>query len=221
MSNAVNGVIEAINFRPINADGSPNQWEKTHRSSLQVGGVWYGSGQCKPSPRGELQMRVQKGKDWVTLAVGDTVQFFTKSRDSGGKTYYDTEGKIMLVAQGNGAPAPAPRAATPAPTASGAAPATRPTSASPDAMQTRIENGQAFNLAIEIALSRGVEVNVANLLPLLAGVHALRDKVAALGWGRTTAVDVPAAPTPPPAAPVAVPPAAVVDMGFNDDDIPF
>ncbi len=236
MSNAVNGVIQSIVFKP--KPGGADQWGKTHFASLNVGGQTYDCGGVKPSPRGQLQLRVQNGKDWVTLADGDQVQFFAKPNGN----YNRVEGKIMLVAMGNGNregqdanSAPAAVATAQQQATASTQPAQRAATQGGDAMQTRIENGQAFNIACELAIARQLDFTAANILPLVAGVHKIRDKIAAAGWGREgnavapaqaapTAAPVVAQPapvTPPPAAVTAPVAQATVKPEFDEDDIPF
>lgn len=238
MSNAVNGIIENINFRPINADGSPNQWQKTHRTDITIGGVRYGGPDCKPSPRGELELRVQNGKDWVTLLAGDQVQFFTKTRESGGKTYYNVEGKIMLVAKGNGAPQGQSAASAAAPSqsrSSSAASGTQPASSQPSALDIRIEDGQVFNNVMSYLVATQQEFTPNNIKSAAVLVRKCLLAFRAAGCGREVgnaapqaqaapaaapAVAQPAQATPPPAAATAQPQQAAKPE-FDEDDIPF
>lgn len=235
MSNAVNGVIENINFRPINADGSPNQWQKTHRTDITIGGVRYGGPDCKPSPRGELELRVQNGKDWVTLLAGDQVQFFTKTRESGGKTYYNVEGKIMLVAKGNGVSQPQPSAPAPTRQAAPQAGAAASAPGQPSALDLRIEDGQVFNNVMSYLVATQQEFTPNNIKSAAVLVRKCLLAFRAAGCGREVGNAVPQAQAAPAAAPAAAqpaqatpPPAAVTAQPqqaakpeFDEDDIPF
>lgn len=240
MGNAVNGVIDSINFRPINPDLTPDQWGKTHRTDITIGGTRYGGSSVKPSPRGELELRVQNGKDWVTLLAGDQVQFFTKSRESGGKTYYNVEGKIMLVAKGNGV-----KQAQPASTPASAAPASRPAAGAaastgqPTALDVRIEDGQVFNNVVAYMLEKDIEFTPNNIKTAAVLIRKCLLSFRAANCGRDGAPgnDAPPAPAAQPAAPAAAPaaqatppPAAVtaqpvlaaqVKPEFDDADVPF
>lgn len=241
MSNAVNGVIDSINFRPINQDLTPDQWGKTHRTDITIGGTRYGGSSVKPSPRGELELRVQNGKDWVTLLAGDQVQFFTKSRESGGKTYYNVEGKIMLVAKGNGVKQSQPTAQA-SPTTSGAPAATRQTvggNGGPSALDVRIEDGQVFNNVVAYMLEKDIEFTPNNIKTAAVLVRKCLLAFRAANCGRDGApgndappaqAAQPAAPAAAPAAQATPPPAAVtaqpvlaaqVKPEFDEDDIPF
>lgn len=235
MSIVVNGVVQAVDFR---AKAAPDQYGKTHFSSITVNGSKYDCGSIKEGPYG-LQLRVQKGKDWVTIEPGDTVLFAAVQNGN----YTRKEGAITLVAKGNGAP--------PATSAPPTRTAGTPASAGPakqsfgggDAMQTRIENGQAFNIGCDLLISRNQPLTAANLLPILAGIHKLRAEVEAAGYGRTVGNGAGGAPAAQPApasttAPAAQPAAAGVpatspaaaqptasaaqaEPEFSDDDIPF
>lgn len=113
MSNAVKGVIEQISFKELEND----RYENTHRASLKIDGEWYGFGGVKDKGYGP-NIAVKDGASWHRLAVGDTIQFFTKSREYNGKTYYDKDGQCKLVGKGDGETAPAKSSAS-APKASG------------------------------------------------------------------------------------------------------
>lgn len=236
MSNAVNGIIQSITFRPINADLSPDQWQKTHRTDITIDGVKYGGSSVKPSPRGELELRVQQGKDWVTLLAGDQVQFFTKSRESGGKTYYNVEGKIMLVAKGNGVSQPqpgAPAAGQPsARPASASSTATAGAQGQPTALDVRIEDGQVFNNVMQLMSAQQLEFTPNNIKTTAVLVRKCLAAFRAANCGRDGAAPAAAAPAPGPAqqAPAPTPPAPVaapqpaastVKPEFDEDDIPF
>ena len=239
MSAAVQGVIEAITFRRINADGSPNQYQKTHRSVITVGGVRYDGPDAKPSPRGTLDLRVQNGKDWLSLHLGDTIQFFSEEQ----RGYNKIKGKIMFVSSRGGTDCGSEAGATPAtrptaqqPATGQAAPnATQPPSASSskgsagDPMQLRIEQGMILNNAVAL---------------VAGGIYPPNDFAKAVAYvrkglehirGNAPVVAPPVQATPPPAAatapapkpapaPVAAPqPAPAEPEGdeFGDDDIPF
>lgn len=213
-SNAVQGVIQEIGFRKINKDGTPDQWGKTDRVDVTVNGTRYGFGSVKPSPRGDLQLRVQNGKDWVTLEQGDTVQFFIKSREVNGKTYSDKEGQPRLVAKGNGqsqaAPALAPSAAASSP-APARAPSPMP---GKDAMQDRIEAGMYLNNAMALIAAGKFSVDAYDsALAYVKGVHEAAKAVVA----GAPAVSPAVAPKPAP-APVAAAPTPADDFG---DELPF
>ena len=241
MSNAVQGVIEAITFRRINADGSPNQYQKTHRSVITVGGVRYDGPDAKPSPRGTLDLRVQNGKDWLSLHLGDTIQFFSEEQ----RGYNKIKGKIMFVSSGGGtdcgseagaAPATRPTAASPAaPAASTGSTASRAPAGGGDPMQLRIEQGMVLNNAIQL-VAGGIYAPAdfgKAVLYVQKGLDYIRANGRAVG--NAPAVAPAAQATPPPAAatapapkpapaPVAAPqPAPAEPEGdeFGDDDIPF
>jgi len=230
MSQAVQGVIEAVSFREKPA---PDQWGKTHFSQLKVGGTYYDCGGIKPSPQGDLQIRVQNGKDWVTLEAGDTVQFFAKGREKAGKTYWDKDGPIKLVAKGNGAApaqsaAPAQRAAPASPAAS----APRPASTGPSDRNTEIKAGRAVNNAVSLHVVgvTGAETLTKALALAIKLERYADENYAALYAGTPPSTNLPAAaapapvqtPAPQPAAPQPVAaPVAAPAVEFNEDDIPF
>lgn len=238
MSNAVNGIISGISFKP--KPGGADQWGKTHFASLAVNGVTYDCGGIKPSPRGELQLRVQNGKDWVTLAAGDQVQFFFEPNGN----YNRVKGKIMLVAMGNGDRTGQPATSAPASTPASAAPASTPTAApasgGPSALDIRIEDGQVFNHVMNLLVAQQQEFTPNNIKTAAVLVRKCLMAFRAANCGRdgatgnavqaqpVPATTPPPVSTPPPvavAAPVAAPPAAVAQpaapVEFNDDDIPF
>lgn len=228
MSNAVKGVVEQVDFRQKN---EPDQWGKTHFSSITVDGVKYDCGSVKPSPRGELQLRVQQGKDWVSIEPGDTVQFFAIDKGNG---YFRKDGALKLVAKGNGAP---PVQAGTRASAAPASPQTaRPaaTSVGGDAMQKRIEEGMILNNTIAYLGARGLDITSETVRTTVAQVRKILDYIRGNGVEAaaapvTAAPAVAAAPAPAPApAPVATPaptppsPApAAPQPEFSDDDIPF
>ncbi len=222
----VQGVVEQVNFRELAAQ---TQFGGTHGVSIKVAGVTYGAGFTKSHPTHGPQLRVQAGKEWVTISPGDTVQFFTKSRTVGDKTYVDIEGKARLVAKGNGQP-PAQATAPVVASTTGTAPGQRAAYSAPsnDGLQVRIENGQAFNIACELLISSEQELTLANILPILSTVHKLRGECEAAGWGR--AGNVQAAVASVPKASAAVSPAVVsvkqptpvvAAEDFSDDALPF
>lgn len=218
MSEAVKGVISDLKFYYINKDQSPNEWGKTHRAKATINGTIYDMGQVKPSPRGEVELRVQHGKDWVTLLPGDEVQFFAKSKESKGKTYWDKEGKVQLVKKGNGVAAPAPSAGSAASGPSSSAPrAGGDPYANPDAMQIRIEDGQVFNCIVSLLSHTPEHFTPETVGALAPKVRAALAAFRAAGCGRAQPVTQTSSPAPA-AQPSAVQPAAAE---FDEDDIPF
>ena len=237
MSTPVQGVITEMKFYLLNKDGSANQWGKTHRCKATINGTIYDLGTLKASPRGDLEMRVQNGKDWVTLLAGDTVQFFAKSREHNGKTYWDKEGKVALTAKGNGVPAPQP--ATQAPVAKAASPA-KPSDpyANPDPMQVRITDGQVFNIASDLVIGKGMDYTLENITAAAATVRKVREQWLAGGAGRGNEQAASPAPVASPVAatqaPASVVPTAAsgtpapsvvtstaATAEFDEDDVPF
>lgn len=233
MSTAVQGVVEYINFQP---KSQPDQWGKTHFASLKIGGVTYDCGGVKPSPRGELQLRTQVGKDWVNVEPGDTVQFFAKDKGNG---FFQKDGKLAMVAKGNGSPAAATTAASapsPAPTAKPASPAAAPGATKPDAMQKRIEDGMVLNNTISYLGARGLDITSESVRATVTQVRKTLDYIRGDGAPAVAAQATPppaavTAPAPAPAAaPAAAPaptpapapaPVAQPQPEFSDDDIPF
>lgn len=220
MSTSVIGVISDIKFYPLKADGSPNDWGKTHRAKATINGVIYDMGQIKPSPRGELQLRVQNGKDWVTLAPGDEVRFFAKSKEVNGKTYWDKEDKIGLVKKGNGAAAAAPSASGQNQPQSNSAVSNSPSvSSSQTALDVRIEDGQVFNNAMQMLLATNQPITPASIQTAAVTVRRALEAFRAGGCGRAAASPAPSVTTP--AAPAAAATPSVPAPEFNEDDIPF
>ncbi len=214
MSEAIRGVVSKVSFKE---NAQPDKFENTHRASILVDDVWYGFGGVKDKGYGP-GINIKDGQGWHQLAEGDTVQFFTKSREYNGKTYFDKDGQVKLVAKGNGAAAPASKSAGTAQSASGSSTTKAGTTAGSSAKGPNPEYavGRWVNGAVALVQSGKVADLNAGIIEVArievwatANFQSILDQV------------TPKAPAPAaPAKQAAKAGSAPTNDGF-DDDIPF
>lgn len=139
------GKIARISFKETTPDNYGNNVMKSFK--LEGDDNWYGLGKGK----GEV-LKVKRGKEFVEVNEGDTVEFMYDESEWNGKIYYNTKSiNIKLVAKGDGSSSVSSVSKGGSQTPS----STSPSQSKGGGYEAGIKVGHAINNAVQIAISTG------------------------------------------------------------------